>query len=92
MRRESRTPITGAASSGCAMSRACWQAQAGGGVAVVDRAAVAGNTFRDLVVRPFETRERLVVSILRNRYRPLSRVQRAFCSVFDGVWKGAMAE
>jgi hypothetical protein len=31
---------------------ACWQAQAGGGVAVVDRAAVAGDTFRGLAVRP----------------------------------------
>jgi DNA-binding transcriptional LysR family regulator len=71
---------------------ACWQAQAGGGVAVVDRAAVAGDTFRDLAVRPFDTRERLAVSILRNRYRPLSRVQQAFCEVFDSVWKDAMAE
>jgi DNA-binding transcriptional LysR family regulator len=71
---------------------ACWQAQAGGGVAVVDRAAVAGNTFRALAVRPFQTSERLAVSILRNRYRPLSAVQRAFCSVFDGVWKEAMPE
>lgn len=71
---------------------ACWQAQAGGGVAVVDRAAIAGDTFRGLAARPFQTRERLTVSILRNRYRPLSSVQKAFCSVFDGVWKEAMPE
>jgi DNA-binding transcriptional LysR family regulator len=71
---------------------ACWQAQAGGGVAVVDRAAVAGDTFRNLEVRPFQTRERLAVSILRNRYRPLSAVQKAFCAVFDGVWKETMPE
>jgi DNA-binding transcriptional LysR family regulator len=69
---------------------ACWQAQAGAGVAVVDRAAVAGDTFRGLAVRPFDTRERLAVSILRNRYRPPSRVQQAFCDVFDAVWKEAM--
>lgn len=71
---------------------ACWQAQAGGGVAVVDRAAVAGDTFRGLAVRPFQTRERLTVSILRNRYRPLSAVQKAFCSVFDSVWTQTMPE
>jgi DNA-binding transcriptional LysR family regulator len=71
---------------------ACWQAQAGGGVAVVDRAAVAGNSFRGLAVRPFQTKERLTVGILRNRYRPLSAVQKAFCAEFDKVWKEAMAE
>ena len=71
---------------------ACWQAQAGGGVAVVDRAAVAGGTFSGLAVRPFRTREKLAVGILRNRYRPMSLVQAAFCSVFDGVWKEAVAE
>lgn len=70
---------------------ACWQAQAGGGIAVVDRAAVAGNTFQGLAVRPFETRERLAVSILRNKYRPLSRIQEAFCASFDRVWKASMA-
>jgi DNA-binding transcriptional LysR family regulator len=71
---------------------ACWQAQAGGGIAVVDRAAVAGNTFRGLAVRPFQTSERLTISILRDRYRPLSLLQKAFCKVFDGVWKEAMAD
>jgi DNA-binding transcriptional LysR family regulator len=69
---------------------ACWQAQAGGGVAVVDRAAVAGRTFSQLAVRPFQTRERLAVAILRNRYRPLSQVQEAFCEVFDDVWQSSM--
>lgn len=71
---------------------ACWQARAGGGVAVVDRAAVAGDTFRDLAVRSFRSRERLAVGILRNRYRPLSTLQKAFCSVFDSVWREAMQE
>ena len=70
---------------------ACWYAQAGAGVAVVDRTVTAGQSFSGLAVRPFQTRERLAVSILRNRYRPMSAVQRAFCEVFDGVWRDAMA-
>ena len=69
---------------------ACWQAQAGGGIAVVDRAAVAGDTFRGLAVRNFQTTEKLPVSIVRNRYRPLSALQKAFCSTFDQVWREAM--
>jgi DNA-binding transcriptional LysR family regulator len=71
---------------------ACWYAQAGAGVAVVDRTVIAGQSFRGLAVRPFQSRERLAVSILRNRYRPMSAVQRAFCEVFDGVWKDAMGK
>ncbi|MGE0330976.1 MAG: LysR substrate-binding domain-containing protein [Ramlibacter sp.] len=71
---------------------ACWYAQAGAGVAVVDRTVTAGQSFSGLAVRPFHSRERLAVSILRNRYRPMSAVQRAFCEVFDGVWKGAMGK
>ncbi len=70
---------------------ACWYAQAGAGVAVVDRTVTAGQSFSGLAVRPFQSRERLAVSILRNRYRPMSAVQRAFCEVFDGVWQDAMA-
>ncbi len=69
---------------------ACWQAQAGGGIAVVDRAAVAGSPFKGLVVRPFRTPERLAVSVIRNRYRPLSVVQEAFCRAFATVWKEEM--
>ncbi len=69
---------------------ACWQARAGGGVAVVDQAAVAGNTFQGLAVRRFKTSERLTVSIVHSRNRPLSTLQKAFCSVFDAVWNEAM--
>jgi DNA-binding transcriptional LysR family regulator len=69
---------------------ACWFAQAGAGIAVVDRAAVAGRTFAGLVVRPFLSRERLEVQIVRNRYRPMSRVHEAFCEAFDNVWKRVM--
>ena len=66
---------------------ACWQAQAGGGVAVVDRLAVAGATFSRLTVKPFQTRERLPVAVLRNRYSPPSLIQAAFCDAFAEVWK-----
>jgi len=66
---------------------ACWQAQAGGGVAVVDRAAVAGPTFPGLTILPFKSKEKLPVALLRNRYRPMSIVQRAFCDAFDTIWK-----
>jgi DNA-binding transcriptional LysR family regulator len=69
---------------------ACWQARAGGGIAVVDRAAVAGNTLQGLAVRPFRTREHLVVSLVHNRYRPLPTLQKAFCGAFDAVWKAAI--
>lgn len=72
------------------------QAQAGGGVAVVDRAAVAGPTFSRLAVRPFQTRERLPVALLRNRYRPPSLVQEVFCEAFeaadDRVTSGRMVQ
>lgn len=69
---------------------ACWQSQAGGGVAVVDRAAVAGPGYQQLAVRRFQTRERLPIALLRNRYRPPSLVQEAFCDAFDAVWKEEM--
>lgn len=68
---------------------ACWLVQAGAGIAVVDRAAVAGSTFGDLVVRPFRTRERLPVAVIRNRYRPPSVLQSAFAELFDAVWQDA---
>jgi len=69
---------------------ACWEAQSGGGVAVVDRAAVAGSTFSRLAVRPFQTRERLPVAVLRNRYAPPSLVQHAFHEAFASVWASEM--
>ena len=69
---------------------ACWQAQAGGGVAVVDRVAVAGSTFSQLTVRPFRTPERLPLAVMRNLYRPPSVVHEAFFDAFDAVWKKEM--
>jgi DNA-binding transcriptional LysR family regulator len=67
---------------------ACWFAQAGVGVAVVDQVSIAGGLLAGLEVRPFASSEKLPVSIVRNRYRPMSVVERAFVDVFDGVWAG----
>lgn len=68
---------------------ACWHAQAGAGVAVVDAAAVAGVSYPGLAIRRFQTREKLEISIVRNRYLPMSAVQKEFCDAFEAVWKEA---
>jgi DNA-binding transcriptional LysR family regulator len=65
---------------------ACWFAQAGVGVAVVDEVAIAGGLLAGLEVRPFQSAEKLPVRIIRNRYRPMSVVEKAFVEVFDAVW------
>lgn len=70
---------------------ACWYARLGAGVAVVDRAAVSGDSFPGLVIRPFQSRETLEVEIVRNRHRPMSTAQRAFCVAFKEVWEEAVA-
>jgi DNA-binding transcriptional LysR family regulator len=66
---------------------ACWFAQAGVGVAVVDQVAIAGGLLAGLEVRPFQSAEKLPVQILRNRYRPMSVTEQAFAEVFDGTWQ-----
>ncbi|MBI2772184.1 MAG: LysR family transcriptional regulator [Burkholderiales bacterium] len=67
---------------------ACWFAQAGVGVAVVDQVAIAGGLLAGLEVRPFQSSEKLPVRIIRNRYRPMSVVENRFVDVFDEVWQG----
>lgn len=69
---------------------ACWFAQAGVGVAVVDQAVIAGGLLAGLEVRPFQSSEKLPVGILRNRYRPMSLVERAFVSAFEETWNSAV--
>jgi DNA-binding transcriptional LysR family regulator len=69
---------------------ACLFASAGAGVAVVDTAVVAGCIFKDLAVRPFATDQKLDVRIIRNRLRPMSAIDSAFCDAFDAVWKAEM--
>ncbi len=71
---------------------ACWFAQAGIGVAVVDSAAVARETLQGLCIRPFNDKQRLAVKIIRNQYRPLSLIERTFCQVFDEVWQEQMTD
>jgi len=66
---------------------ACWFAQAGVGVAVVDQVAIAGGLLAGLEVRPFQSAEKLPVKILRNRYRPMSVTEQAFAEVFDRTWQ-----
>lgn len=66
---------------------ACWFAQAGAGVAVVDAAAIAGGNIEGLVVRPFQTAERLVLRVLRNGQYPMSTIEKAFVQTFDDVWR-----
>ena len=65
---------------------ACWFAQAGVGVAVVDQVAIVGGLLAGLEVKPFLSTEKLPVKIVRNRYRPMSVVERAFIDTFDETW------
>lgn len=70
---------------------ACWFAQAGVGIAVVDEVSIAGGLLAGLAVRPFQSSEKLTVRILRNRYRPMGVAERAFVEAFDRVWKAMPA-
>lgn len=65
---------------------ACWFAQAGTGIAVVDQVAIAGGLLAGLAVRPFQSSERLTLKIMRSRSRPMSVAQRIFVELFDQVW------
>ncbi len=65
---------------------ACWFAQAGTGIAVVDRVAIAGELLAGLSVRSFQSNERLLVRIMRGKSRPMSVVQHGFVEIFDQVW------
>lgn len=70
---------------------ACWFAQAGVGIAVVDQVSIAGGLLAGLEVRPFQSAEKLSVRILRNRFRPMAVAERAFVEAFDEVWKSSQA-
>lgn len=70
---------------------ACWFAQAGVGVAVVDQVSIAGGLLAGLEVRPFQSSEKLAVRILRNRYQPMGVAEKAFVDAFDDVWKAMRA-
>lgn len=65
---------------------ACWFSLAGAGVAIVDSAAVAGNAFPDLELRPYRCDATLEVLLLKRRDRPLSRPAELFCEAFRQTW------
>lgn len=67
---------------------ACWFAQAGVGIAVVDQASIAGGLLSGLEVRPYQSDEQMEVRVIRNRYRPMSISERRFVEHFDAVWRG----
>jgi DNA-binding transcriptional LysR family regulator len=64
-----------------------WFVQAGVGVALVDAATMAGQSYAGIVARPFVPSPQIEVLVLRNAARPLSRTAERFCWLFDGVWK-----
>lgn len=66
---------------------ACWFAQAGVGIAIVDEPTVAGGSFAGLVARPFAPSAKVEVRVLHPVERPLSGNARTFQQVFDRVWK-----
>jgi DNA-binding transcriptional LysR family regulator len=70
---------------------ACWFAQSGVGVAVVDQASIAGGLLAGLEVRPFASAEKLEVRLIRNRYRPMSVTERRFADLFDKVWRSVLS-
>jgi len=69
---------------------ACWFAQAGVGIAIVDEPTVAGGTFSGLEARPLMPSVKLEVCVLHSVERPLSGNAKAFQQVFDSVWKARL--
>ncbi|MGQ0511773.1 MAG: LysR family transcriptional regulator [Betaproteobacteria bacterium] len=69
-------------------AHACWMAQAGVGIALVDAPTVVGNSFANLVALGFRPSPRLDVRLMHNRDRPLSQPARLFCATFERLWKG----
>lgn len=65
---------------------ACWFAQAGAGVAVLDAATAAGDVFKGLATRPFAPSPVIPVHVLRSRNRPLTPAAREFCEAFQRLW------
>jgi DNA-binding transcriptional LysR family regulator len=65
---------------------ACWFAHAGVGVALVDRATVAGEGLQGLW-KPFRTRAKLRIDIVSNPDRPLSGLAREFVHELKTVSK-----
>lgn len=66
---------------------ACWFAQAGVGIAIVDEPTVAGGNFAGLVARPFAPAARVEVRAIYPLERPLTDNSRVFLQAFDRAWK-----
>jgi DNA-binding transcriptional LysR family regulator len=66
---------------------ACWFAQAGGGIAVLDAPTAAGGVFKGLVTRRFEPSPDIPVRIMRGRGRTLTPAAQRFCECFQALWK-----
>jgi DNA-binding transcriptional LysR family regulator len=67
---------------------ACWFALAGGGLAIVDAASVAGGAFPGLASRAYECNGKIEVFVLKRRDRPLSRPATCFVDEFRRSWLG----
>lgn len=65
---------------------ACWFAQAGAGIALLDAPTAAGGAFKGLVSLPFEPSPAIAVQILRGRHRPLTPAAKSFCAGFEALW------
>ena len=65
---------------------ACWFAQAGAGIALLDAPTASGGAFKGLVTRPFQPSPQIPVQILRGRHRPLTPAAREFCAAFERLW------
>jgi DNA-binding transcriptional LysR family regulator len=59
---------------------ACALVDSGAGVALVDEFSVMGDMFHRLVVRPFVPQVKLSVSLVYNRYRPMSALAARFAT------------
>jgi DNA-binding transcriptional LysR family regulator len=66
---------------------ACWFAQAGAGIALLDAPTAAGGAFKGLVARPYAPSPRIPVQILRGKHRSMTPAARAFCEGFERLWK-----
>jgi DNA-binding transcriptional LysR family regulator len=70
---------------------ACWFAQAGAGIALLDAPTAAGDAFKGLVSRPFSPSPQIPVHVVRGRHRPLTPAARAFCEGFERLWQRHVA-
>lgn len=66
---------------------ACLFAMAGVGLAIVDEVTVARDVFPQLEVRPFSTKARVEVHVVRNAFKAQSPTVRAFCEALRSIFQ-----